>query len=201
MAAKEIIVKKYVARLSGDEREQLATLIRKGKSPAHRLMKARILLKSDVSEAGEGRSHRGSGDQRIDGLPGAQTTGGRRHRGRGEPQATIGACHPEDFRRREGSQADSLGLFRAPQGPRALDIAVVGEQGRRTEHRRLRQQQHDRAELSKKHPQAASETAMGRPAEGQQRRSWRPWKTCRPCTRGRAIPIFLWFAWTRPRSN
>jgi hypothetical protein len=29
MAAKEIVVKKYVVRLSEDEREQLATLIRK----------------------------------------------------------------------------------------------------------------------------------------------------------------------------
>jgi len=56
MAAKEIIVKKYVVRLSEDEREQLATLIRKGNSPAQRLMKARILLKADVSEAGEGWS-------------------------------------------------------------------------------------------------------------------------------------------------
>ena len=56
MAAKEVIVKKYVVRLSDDEREQLATLIRKGKSPAQRLLKARILLKADVSEAGEGWS-------------------------------------------------------------------------------------------------------------------------------------------------
>jgi hypothetical protein len=43
-------------RLSADEREQLAALIRKGSSPAHRLLKARILLKADVSEAGEGWS-------------------------------------------------------------------------------------------------------------------------------------------------
>ena len=56
MAAKEISVKKYVVRLSADEREQLETLIRKGKSPAQRLLKARILLKADVSEAGEGWS-------------------------------------------------------------------------------------------------------------------------------------------------
>jgi hypothetical protein len=56
MAAKEIIVKKYVVRLSCDEREHLATLIRKGSSPAQRLMKARILLKADVSEGGEGWS-------------------------------------------------------------------------------------------------------------------------------------------------
>ena len=52
MAAKEISVKKYVVRLSGEEREHLEALIRKGKSAAQRLLKARILLKADVSEAG-----------------------------------------------------------------------------------------------------------------------------------------------------
>src|SRR5436190_3753412 len=56
MAAKEISVKMYVVRLSGEERERLETLIRKGKSPARRVLKARILLKADVSEAGEGWS-------------------------------------------------------------------------------------------------------------------------------------------------
>ena len=60
MAAKEISVKKYVVRLSGEEREQLETLIRKGKSPAQRLLKARILLKADISEAGEGGVTAGS---------------------------------------------------------------------------------------------------------------------------------------------
>ena len=40
MAAREKAVKRYVVRLSGDEREQLETLIRKGKSPAQRLLKA-----------------------------------------------------------------------------------------------------------------------------------------------------------------
>jgi hypothetical protein len=56
MAAKEISVKKYVVRLSVEEREQLEALIRKGKSAAQRLLKARILLKADVSEAGGGWS-------------------------------------------------------------------------------------------------------------------------------------------------
>src|ERR1700746_2644246 len=54
MAAKEISVKKNVVRLRGEERERLETLIRKGKSPARRGLKARILLKADVSEAGKG---------------------------------------------------------------------------------------------------------------------------------------------------
>ena len=56
MATKEISVKKYVVRLSVEEREQLEGLIRKGKSPAQRLVKARILLKAEVSDAGEGWS-------------------------------------------------------------------------------------------------------------------------------------------------
>jgi transposase len=56
MSAKEVSVKKYVVRLSAEEREQLRALIRKGKSSAQRLMKARILLKADVSEGGEGWS-------------------------------------------------------------------------------------------------------------------------------------------------
>jgi len=45
-----------VVRLSADEREQLAALIRAGRRSAPLLTKARILLKADVSEAGEGWS-------------------------------------------------------------------------------------------------------------------------------------------------
>jgi transposase len=56
MTRKEISVKKYVVRLSTEERQQLEALIRKGKGPAQRLLKARILLKADVSETGPGWS-------------------------------------------------------------------------------------------------------------------------------------------------
>jgi transposase len=56
MAGKVVSVKKYVVKLSEDERNQLNEMIRKGKNSAQRLMKARILLKADVSEAGEGWS-------------------------------------------------------------------------------------------------------------------------------------------------
>ena len=56
MTPSENSVKKYVVRLSEEEREQLERLLRKGKSPAQRLLKARILLKADVSDAGEGWS-------------------------------------------------------------------------------------------------------------------------------------------------
>ena len=56
MAGKEIAVKKYVVRLSAQERDQLNDLICSGKRSAQLLTKARILLKADVSDAGEGWS-------------------------------------------------------------------------------------------------------------------------------------------------
>ncbi len=60
MTAKQPAVKRYIVKLSPEEREQLNALIQKGKAPARQVLKARILLKADASEAGEGWS-----DQRI----------------------------------------------------------------------------------------------------------------------------------------
>jgi transposase len=56
VTAKQAAIKKYVVKLSFEEREQLNTLIHKGKHRAGQLMKARILLKADASDAGEGWS-------------------------------------------------------------------------------------------------------------------------------------------------
>ena len=56
MAGKEVAVKKYVVRLAVEERDRLNALIHKGKRSAQLLTKARILLKADVSDAGEGWS-------------------------------------------------------------------------------------------------------------------------------------------------
>ncbi len=53
-------VKKYVVRLSSEERSSLKTIINTGRDAAGRLLKARILLKADVSTDGEGWS-----DERI----------------------------------------------------------------------------------------------------------------------------------------
>ena len=44
--------KRYVVELSADERKQLEELIRKGKSPAKKQLKARILLRADESLLG-----------------------------------------------------------------------------------------------------------------------------------------------------
>jgi hypothetical protein len=54
--AKEIAVKKYVVKLSPEERERLDSLIRSGKHAARKLTRARILLKADAGEGGEGWS-------------------------------------------------------------------------------------------------------------------------------------------------
>ncbi len=52
----EAAVNKYVVRLSAEERQVLEALTSKGKHPAAQVLKARIPLKADVSEAGEGWS-------------------------------------------------------------------------------------------------------------------------------------------------
>ena len=54
--AKEVAVKKYVVKLSTAERERLEAMISGGKHPTQRLTKARILLKADAGDAGEGWS-------------------------------------------------------------------------------------------------------------------------------------------------
>lgn len=54
MTAKQHGLKKYIVRLSDDERAQLNALIGKGKHSAQKLLRARILLKADASEAGPG---------------------------------------------------------------------------------------------------------------------------------------------------
>jgi hypothetical protein len=56
VTAQQVAVKKYIVKLSAEEREQLNTLIRTGRHRARQLTKARILLKADASEAGEGWS-------------------------------------------------------------------------------------------------------------------------------------------------
>ena len=53
---KEAAIKKYIVRLNADERERLNALINAGKHAARKLLKARILLKADVSAGSEGWS-------------------------------------------------------------------------------------------------------------------------------------------------
>lgn len=56
VTAQRTSVKKYIVKLSAEERERLNALVHKGKHRAGQLVRARILLKADTSEAGEGWS-------------------------------------------------------------------------------------------------------------------------------------------------
>ena len=75
----EVGVKKYVVRLSKDERSALEDLMSKGKHPAATILKARVLLKTDVSEAGESwsdsRNREGPGHQPRHGRADTPATG------------------------------------------------------------------------------------------------------------------------------
>jgi hypothetical protein len=53
VTAQQPAVKKYIVKLSAEERDRLNGLIQKGKGPARQALKARILLKADASEAGD----------------------------------------------------------------------------------------------------------------------------------------------------
>jgi poly-gamma-glutamate capsule biosynthesis protein CapA/YwtB (metallophosphatase superfamily) len=54
VTAKQKPRSKYIVQLSDEERERLDTLIQNGKHRARQLLKARILLKADASDAGAG---------------------------------------------------------------------------------------------------------------------------------------------------
>ena len=53
MTAKQPTTKKYIVKLSFEERDRLNALIQKGKCPARQALKARILLKADASEVSD----------------------------------------------------------------------------------------------------------------------------------------------------
>jgi len=56
VTAKQKPRSKYIVQLSDEERKRLDTLIQSGKHPARQLLKARVLLKADESDAGAGWS-------------------------------------------------------------------------------------------------------------------------------------------------
>ena len=58
MAGTNTGVKKYVVKLSAEERERLEVVVSSGKRSAQLITKARIPLKADTSDAGEGWTDR-----------------------------------------------------------------------------------------------------------------------------------------------
>jgi hypothetical protein len=165
-------VKKYVVRLSGEERAQLEGLINKGKGPAQRLLKARILLKADVSEHGEGWS-----DGRI--IEALDTSASMIYRVRRQlveegvaavlsrkPRATAAVAPIFDGEKE--ARLIALACSKPPQGyarwslrlleDKVVELAIVARASDSTICRVL-----------KKHSQAPPPAAMGDSAKSQQR--------------------------------
>ena len=171
MAGKDIAVKKYVVRLSAEEREQLQALVRKGKAPARRLLKARILLKADVSEGGPGWS-----DSKI--IAALDTSVSMLYRVRKQlvkrfeevlsrkQRATPAVARIFDGEKE--AKLIALACSKPPKGRarwtlrllenKVVELGIVDRASDSTIHRTL-----------KKPSQTASPAVLGNPAEGQQR--------------------------------
>jgi hypothetical protein len=167
VAGKEIAVKKSVVRLRAEERQRLEALICWGKHPAQLLTEGRILLKGDVSEAGEGWS-----DREISSAPDTSINNVGRVRRRlvekGFEAALIREYNPNSARPRIFDEAAEAKLIAptcspAPEGFARWSFAPARGEGRRIEHRREGQRQHDRKD-SKKTSQTAPQSTMGDPA-------------------------------------
>jgi hypothetical protein len=143
--------KRYVVELSAGDRNRLEGLIRKGKSPAKRQLKARILLRADESPLGPKWS-----DARISEALGTypiMCARVRRQFAQGGIDAVLErkqrATPSADLRWRERGQAHRLGLLATSRRLREMDAAVVGTQSRRTEYRGSCERQYDRARAKK----------------------------------------------------
>ena len=153
MAGKEIAVKKYVVRLSAEERAQLDELISKGKRSAQLLTKARILLKADVSDAGEGWSDSQIAAALDTSIANIERT--RRQLIEQGFEAVLtrkynpNSARPRIFDGAAEAKLIALTLSPAPGGFRPLEPAPARGEGRRTAHCRARQRQHDRANAKK----------------------------------------------------
>ena len=204
MGGKEIAVKKYVVKLSAEERGRLEAMVRAGKNSAQMLTRARILLKADVSEAGEGWS-----DTAISAALNTSINNVARTRQllvEEGFEATLkrkynpNSARPRIFDGAAEAKLIALACSPAPEGfarwtlrlleEKVVELSIVEKTSDNTIGRTL-----------KKRAQTAPQSAMGDRARRQRRASWPPWKTCWKPTRSRAIPIVLSCVWTRPPSN
>ena len=153
MAKKEIAVKKYVVQLSAEERERLEALIHTGKSSARMLTRARILLKADVSEAGEGWS-----DSTISAALDTSVNNVARTRQQLVEEgfeATLSrkynpnSARPRIFDGAAEAKLIALACSPAPEGFARWTLRLLEERSRRIEHRREGERQYDRTDVKK----------------------------------------------------
>src|SRR5208282_4686139 len=126
VAGKEIAVKKYVVRLSAEERDRLEALSHAGKSSAQ------LLTKAHPAEGGRVRSGRrlerqrnlgGAGHQHRHYRPHPAATGRGGARGDAAAQIQSELRPAADFRRGGGGQIDRSGLLAGSRGVRPLEPA------------------------------------------------------------------------------
>ena len=153
MAKKEIAVKRYVVKLSAEERDRLEAMVGAGKNSAQILTRARILLKADVSDAGEGWS-----DSAISAALDTSINNVARTRQQLVEEgfeATLkrkfnpNSARPRILMGRRKEPHPLPALLARSGGVRALDPASARRESRRIEHRRKGQRQHDRTDVKK----------------------------------------------------
>ena len=99
--------KRYIVRLSAEEREQLLELVKTGKAAAYRRLHAQILLKADVGPAGPGWT-----DARISEALEITTRTVERVRQRLVERGLEGALRRAEQRRRKAPKLDGAGEAR-----------------------------------------------------------------------------------------
>jgi hypothetical protein len=196
VAGQEIKVKKYVVRLSREEREQLGDFIGKGKPLAHLATRARILLKADVSDLGEGWS-----DSRI--AEALDTSKANVQRAR-ERLVEVGfdavlsreynpnSARPRTFDGAAEAKLIALTCGPAPEGyakwtlrlleEKVVELEIVDKASDSTIGRTLKKTSFN---------PIASNNGSSRPMPT--RASSRRWKTSWRSIKGRTIQISLWF--------
>jgi hypothetical protein len=120
--------KKFVVRLSDEERAQLTGLISKGKTAAKTVLKARILLKADQGEAGEGWADEKiceALDTNVSMVLRARDIRQSRGRCSAHPQAAGNTADSAGLRRRASSPVDRARLLGAAGRLRALDYPLA----------------------------------------------------------------------------
>ena len=120
--------KKYIVRLTEQEREQLNALLRKGTSAAYKIKHANILLKADVDGAAWSDEEIATAfsvhPRTVAGIRGALR--GARPRGSSQPQKAGASIPAAALRRRGGGTPHRLALLGAPARTCPVDVAAVG---------------------------------------------------------------------------